>query len=138
MDEIPVKPDYTAKASSMALQMIENLPPNLRDRYFHAEKAHLSKRQRQELLTTIVLGAMESPEFLQRICEEALAKPLEFLKQQVALIPKTAEVQLDSIVRHVIVVPEAVAMEHWNKTIEEQAQDTISWSDDLTGTGFGD
>lgn len=119
------------------MDMVDSLPKHLQDRLFHMDKDRMPKKVKQELFATLLLSLMESPQYRARFCEEALARPLEAAKLAVAVIPKTAEIQGEFRVQHAIVVPATVALAHWEKTEEERAIDTVSWSDDLTGTVFG-
>lgn len=137
MDELQTTRPFEDEALLMAMDMVDSLPKTMQDRLFHMDKDRMPKKVKQELFSTLLLSLMESQDYRKRFCQAALEKPLEAAKLAVAVIPKTAEIQSDIRVQHAIVVPASVALEHWSKPEAERAIDTLSWSDDLSGTVFG-
>ena len=100
-------------AERLARAMVNSLPRNLRDRLESMDKERMGKKMKQDLFSTMVLGAMESEDFLMALAADALAKPMEFAKLQTALVPKNVTVEENVKVQHTIVVPAMQTVAEW-------------------------
>lgn len=130
-------PSVDERGDQIAADMVGALPTHLAERLFQADKEALGKIQKQELLTAILLGAMESPTFLRALGTEMAAKPLEAVRNMVNLMPKTATIEGNLKHTHAIVVPQEIALAHWEKAPEDRIIDELPWTDDLSDTPFG-
>lgn len=98
---------------ALARGMVRSLPDKLRERLEHMDKDRMPKRMKQDLVASILLGAMEQPVFLEALAEDMLQNPIQMAKLQVALVPKNVTVESDVRVQHTIVVPETQTTAQW-------------------------
>lgn len=112
----PMMPvDLDGMALRLSEAMVKSLSPKQQERLCFQGVEHMSKRVRNELHHSIMLGMWASEDFRNQVARAALLKPLEATKQQTALVPKTMEIDGEVKHLHAIVVPATLDDKAWNE-----------------------
>lgn len=123
----PMMPvDLDGMSVRLSEAMVKSLSPKQQERLCFQGVEHMSKRVRNELHHSIMLGMWASPDFRVQVAKAALLRPLEATKQQTALVPKTMEVEGEVRHLHAIVVPATLDDKAWNdgqKVLGDQLED---------------
>lgn len=106
--------DLEGQADLMADAMVAGLSERQKLQIMHQDPRQMTKKQKQELFQSFILGGIESPNYRTQLAKSALMKPLEFAKIMASQTPKAQEITGEITHRPAIVVPATLSDDAWN------------------------